>query len=79
MKIKDLGMRARKPKLIGDILEAQFKRFGVTQVVEAIEKLTNQNCGCGNRKEKLNALHKRLRQLGEDIPTKLRMKFNRYS
>ena len=68
-----------KPKLLGDMLDEQFKRFGVTTVVQAIEKLTKQNCGCGNRKEKLNALHRRLKQLGKAIPTELRKKFDLYS
>lgn len=69
----------RNPKLLGDILDEQFKRFGVTTAVQAIEKLTKQSCGCGNRREKLNALHRRLKQLGEDIPTELRKKFDLYS
>ena len=80
MKAKELGINMRKrPKLIGDVLDEQFKRFGITTVVQAMEKLTKQSCGCGNRKEKLNALHRRLKQLGQDIPTKLRKKFDLYS
>jgi len=69
----------RRPKLLGDMLDEQFKRFGITTVVTAIEKLTKQSCGCGNRKEKLNALHRRLKQLGRDVPTELRKKFDLYS
>lgn len=61
------------------MLDEQFARFGVKTAVQAIEKLTNQNCGCGNRREKLNALHRRLKQLGQNIPTELRKKFDLYS
>ena len=34
-----------KPKLLGDMLDEQFKRFGVTTVVQAIEKLTSEDRG----------------------------------
>ena len=50
-------------KLLGDHIEDVAKAWKIDQLVKHIERLTKQNCGCGNRKEKLNALHLQLRDL----------------
>lgn len=50
-------------KLLGDKIESVFRAFQIHKVMKAIEKITNSPCGCADRKEQLNALHNKLKDL----------------
>ena len=48
--------RGRKPKGLGDTIEQITTATGIKSVVEKVSELTGIDCGCEERKEKLNAL-----------------------
>ena len=48
--------RGRKPKGLGDTIEAITEVTGIKTVVELFSKATGIDCGCEERKEKLNNL-----------------------
>ena len=48
--------RGRKPKGLGDTIEQITTATGIKAVVEKVSELTGIDCGCEERKEKLNAL-----------------------
>ncbi|MEY3500838.1 MAG: hypothetical protein RL308_2507 [Bacteroidota bacterium] len=48
--------RGRKPKGLGDTIEAITEATGIKAVVEVFSKATGIDCGCDQRKEKLNKL-----------------------
>ena len=48
--------RGRKPKGLGDTIEQITTATGIKAVVEKISELTGIDCGCEERREKLNAL-----------------------
>jgi hypothetical protein len=45
----------QSPPLLGDILESALSKVGITK--ERVSKWIGQDCGCSERKEKLNRLH----------------------
>ena len=49
-------MAKRKSKGLGDTIEAITEATGIKQGVEALSKALDWDCGCEERKEKLNAL-----------------------
>lgn len=49
-------MEDDKPKGLGDTIEKITKATGIKKVVEAVNQITNKDCGCGARKETLNRL-----------------------
>lgn len=46
---------------LGDKLEKVLASIGVKTVAEGVARILDTDCGCAERKEKLNALGKRLR------------------
>ena len=48
--------RGRKPKGLGDTIEQITTATGIKVVVEKVSELTGIDCGCEERREKLNAL-----------------------
>ena len=48
--------RGRKPKGLGDTIEQITTATGIKAVVEKVSELTGIDCGCEERREKLNAL-----------------------
>ena len=49
-------MARRKSTGLGDTIEKVTKATGIKKVVETISELTGIDCGCEERKEKLNKL-----------------------
>ena len=49
-------MEKNKSKGLGDTIEKITKATGIKKVVEKISKATNKDCGCTERKDKLNEL-----------------------
>ena len=45
-----------KSKGLGDSIEKFTKATGLKKIVEGTSKLLNKDCGCNERKEKLNKL-----------------------
>lgn len=52
---------SEEEKLLGDHIEDFLKTIGADKLAEAYEDITGSDCGCDKRKEKLNKLHKRLK------------------
>lgn len=48
--------RGRKPRGLGDTIEQITTATGIKAVVEKVSELTGIDCGCEERREKLNAL-----------------------
>jgi len=48
--------RGRKPKGLGDTIEQITTATGIKAVVEKVSELTGIDCGCEERREKINAL-----------------------
>ena len=61
-------MAKRKSKGLGDTIEKITEATGIKQGVEALSKALDWDCGCEERKEKLNALfpYKKPNCLSED-------------
>ena len=51
-----MAKRGRKPKGAGDVVEKITKATGIKKVVEIFSEATGIDCGCEERKEKLNKL-----------------------
>jgi hypothetical protein len=51
-----MAKRGRKPKGLGDTIESITEATGIKTVVEMFTKATGIDCGCSERKEKLNNL-----------------------
>ena len=49
-------MAKRKPKGLGDTIEAITEATGIKAAVELFSSITGLDCGCNERKEKLNRL-----------------------
>lgn len=47
-----------KKKLMGDRIEEIFKAMRADKAAVMIERATGKPCNCGQRKEKLNNMHK---------------------
>lgn len=50
-----------KEKLLGDIVENALKKAGAKKLARATQRVTGKPCGCGKRKQRLNNLHKNLK------------------
>jgi hypothetical protein len=48
--------KGRKPKGLGDTIEAITEATGIKSVVEKVKEVTGWDCGCDARKETLNRL-----------------------
>jgi len=59
--------RARLLRL-GDAAEAALKTTGIHQTVKAVERLTGKDCGCAQRKARLNELGQRLADAWREQP-----------
>ena len=49
-------MILRRPRGLGDVVEAVTEATGIKKAVETVAKATGRDCGCGRRKEKLNKM-----------------------
>ena len=49
--------------LLGDRVENLLDTLGSKQIAKAIEQITNRPCNCAQRKELLNKLHQRLKDM----------------
>ena len=49
-------MEKKKSKGLGDTIEKITKATGIKKVVDTVSKVTGKDCGCDERKEKLNRL-----------------------
>jgi hypothetical protein len=47
-------------KFLGDHVEDILHKMGVDKVAKKIEEVTKKPCGCQQRKETLNEMHKKL-------------------
>ncbi len=47
-------------KYLGDHVEEILHSIGADKITQKIEEVTKKPCGCQQRKEKLNELHKKL-------------------
>jgi hypothetical protein len=56
MQTKTKGMAKRKPQGLGDTIEAITEATGIKAGVELLSKALDWDCGCEERKEKLNQL-----------------------
>ena len=45
-----------KSKGLGDTIEKITKATGIKKVVDKVSEVTNKDCGCNKRKEKLNKM-----------------------
>jgi len=48
-------------KLLGDVTEEVLHKLKADRVAAAYTKITKKPCNCGNRKNKLNELHRKWR------------------
>lgn len=53
---------AEEEKLLGDEVEDVLHKLGADKLAKLYEELTGNDCGCKKRKEKLNTIHKKLKQ-----------------
>lgn len=44
----------RKSRGLGDTIEKMAQATGISKVVDTVTKVTGKDCGCKNRKKKLN-------------------------
>ena len=51
-----MGFKMKKSKGFGDTVEKLAKATGLNKISEVVSKVTGKDCGCGNRKKKLNKL-----------------------
>jgi|TARA_R110001592_G_scaffold119543_2_gene322728 hypothetical protein len=51
-----MNMSDNRPRGLGDSIEKITKATGIKKVVEAVNKVTGKDCGCGKRKDSLNRL-----------------------
>ena len=49
-------MEEKKSKGLGDTIEKITKATGIKKVVDKVSEVTGKDCGCANRKDKLNRL-----------------------
>ena len=56
-----------EPKLLGDKVEDALKKVHADKVAKIIERVTKKPCKCKERKEKLNALHKRMQEMKRQV------------
>jgi hypothetical protein len=49
-------MESNKSKGLGDSIEKFTKATGIKKIVDTVAKTTGKDCGCGERKEKLNKI-----------------------
>ena len=49
-------MEKKKSKGLGDTVAKITKATGIKKVVDTVSKVTGKDCGCDERKEKLNRL-----------------------
>lgn len=49
-------------KLLGDLTEETLRKLRADRVARAYTRITKKPCGCGQRKEKLNELHRKWRE-----------------
>jgi len=56
MQATNKRMAKRKPKGLGDTIEAITEATGIKAGVEALSKALDWDCGCDERKEKLNKI-----------------------
>ena len=49
-------MEKNKSKGLGDTIEKITKATGIKKVVDKVSEVTGKDCGCANRKDKLNRL-----------------------
>lgn len=47
---------AGKPRGAGDFVELTAKHLGLDKLAKKVEKVTGKNCGCQERRKKLNKL-----------------------
>lgn len=48
----------RKKPLLGDRIEANLKKIRADKAARLIKRATGKDCGCKNRKEKINQTHR---------------------
>ncbi len=49
-------MEEKKSKGLGDTIEKITKATGIKKVVDKVSEVTGKDCGCTDRKDKLNRL-----------------------
>tara|TARA_R100000700_G_scaffold11255_2_gene16273 strand:+ start:810 stop:983 length:174 start_codon:yes stop_codon:yes gene_type:complete len=49
-------MEKNKSKGLGDTIEKITKATGIKKVVDKVSEVTGKDCGCADRKDKLNRL-----------------------
>jgi|TARA_Y100001972_G_C7657359_1_gene331098 hypothetical protein len=49
-------MEEKKSKGLGDTIEKITKATGIKKVVDKVSEVTGKDCGCADRKDKLNRL-----------------------
>jgi len=49
-------MEKKKSKGLGDTIEKITKATGIKKVVDKVSEVTGKDCGCADRKDKLNRL-----------------------
>ena len=54
-------------KLLGDRVDAILKSLGGAKVAQLIERVGRRPCGCGGRRDKLNAWHRKMLDAIEDM------------
>ena len=60
-------MEDNDPKLLGDTIEDVLHKLHVDKVAKIIERITKKPCKCKERREKLNALHKRMQEMRNQV------------
>ncbi len=50
-----------EPKLFGDYTESMLKKIGAEHLVKAYERVTGKPCGCANRRQAMNNIHRAIR------------------
>lgn len=50
-------------KLIGDVTSDMLRAIRADRVSKAYSRITGRKCNCGQRKAKLNELHRKLREI----------------
>ena len=49
-------MEEKKSKGLGDTIEKITKATGIKKIVDKVSEVTGKDCGCADRKDKLNRL-----------------------
>ncbi len=51
---REILMKNKNPKGLGDVVENIAEATGIKKIVDKVSEATGEDCGCGKRKDTLN-------------------------